>query len=142
MTKIARPGTENDQLRPVPAAHSDAMLTQVARATDAASAAGASGAIQVAQGAVDAVEDLHATMRQGAQEVPEFGRAFADLMEEQTRESVDTLRTFAQAVNWSDVAQAQGKLVTRSFLRIAQFNARYAQSLFRGMAVMPAALRR
>ena len=52
---------------------------------------------------------------------------------EQTRQSVDTLSAFARAVNWTDVAQAQSKLIAGSFLRISQFNARYGQFLLRGM---------
>ena len=68
-----------------------------------------------------------------AKESPEVGHAFAELLGEQTRQSVDTLSAFARAVNWTDVAQAQSKLIAGSFLRFSQFNARYGQFLLRGM---------
>ena len=77
-----------------------------------------------------------------AKESPEFGHAFTELLGEQTRQSVDTLSAFARAVNWTEVAQAQSKLIAGSFLRFSQFNARYGQFLLRGMTATAASPRR
>ena len=76
--------------------------------------------------------------RQLAKESPELGHAFTELLGEQTRQSVDTFSAFARAVNWTDVAQAQSKLIAGSFLRFSQFNARYGQFLLRGMTAAAA----
>ena len=55
---------------------------------------------------------------------------------------MDTFNAFARAVNWTDVAQAQGKLIAGSFLRFSQFNARYGEFLLRGMTATPTLTRR
>ena len=98
--------------------------------------------LSLAQRTADAAEDLYETTRQLAEESPEFGHAFAELLGEQTRQSVDTLSAFARAVNWTDVAQAQSKLIAGSFLRFSQFNARYGQFLLRGMTATATSPRR
>ena len=87
----------------------------------------------MAQRTADATEDLFETTRKLAEESPEFGRDFTELMSEQTRQSVDTFSAFARAVNWGDAAQAQSKLIAGSMQRISQFNARYGAFLLRGM---------
>jgi len=140
MTKIAYPAREHEQDLDL-ADRDDDTFTQVARATVKAGAEVARESVQLAQSATedlaqnatDVAEDVCGTARQLAEESPEFGRAFAELMGEQSRQSVDTLSAFARAVNWTDVAQAQSKLVAGSFLRMSQFNARYGQFLLRGM---------
>ena len=96
----------------------------------------------LAQRTADAAEDLYETTRQLAEESPEVGHAFAELLGEQTRQSMDTLSAFARAVNWTDVAQAQSKLIADSFLRFSQFNARYGQFLLRGMTATATSPRR
>ena len=73
---------------------------------------------------------------------PSLADAFAELLGEQTRQSVDTFSAFARAVNWTDVAQAQSKLIAGSFLRFSQFNARYGQFLLRGMTATATSPRR
>ena len=90
------------------------------------------------RGTADAAESLSQTTRELAQESPEFGRAFTELVGEQTRQSVDTLGAFSRAVNWTEVAQAQRELIASSFLRFSQFNARYGQFLLRGMTATSA----
>ena len=141
MTKIAHLKREYERDRAV-AERSDEKLTRVARATAKAGADVVRENDQVAQSTADATEDLYETTRQVAEESPEFGRDFAELLGEQTRQSVDTLSAFARAVNWTDVAQAQSKLFASSFLRISAFNARYAGFLLRGMAAIPKLSRR
>ena len=98
--------------------------------------------VQLAQRTAEAADDLYETTRQLAKESPEVGHAFAELLGEQTRQSVDTLSAFARAVNWTEVAQAQSKLIADSFLRVSQFNARYGQFLLRGMTATATSPRR
>ena len=132
MTKIAHIDRKREQDSAV-VEPSDESLTRVARATAKASTDVAREGVQVAQRTADAAEDLYETTRQLAKESPEVGEAFAELLGEQTRQSVDTLSAFARAVNWTDVAQAQSRLIAGSFRRISQFNARYSEFLLRGM---------
>ena len=140
MTKIAHLERKREQDSAV-AERNDEKLTRVARATAKAGADVARESVQLAQSATEAVdqsatdvaEDLYGTTRKLAEDSPEFGRDFADLLGEQTRQSVDTLSAFARAVNWTDVAQAQSKLIGGSFLRFSQFSARYGEFLLRGM---------
>jgi ABC-type transporter Mla subunit MlaD len=123
------------------AERTDEKLTRIARATAKAGADAARESLQLAQGATEAAahrvtdvaEDLGGTTRKLAEESPEFGRDFAELLGEQTRHNVDTLNAFARAVNWTEVAQAQSRLIAGSFLRFSQFSARYGEFLFRGM---------
>ena len=140
MTKIAHLERKPEQDSAV-AERSAEKLTRVTRATAEAGADVARESVQLtqkatealAQSATDFAEDGSGTTRQLAEGSPEVGRAFADLLGEQTRQSVDTLSALARAVNWTDVAQAQSKLIAGSFLRISQFNARYSEFLLRGM---------
>ena len=132
MTKIAHLEPKHEQDGAV-AERNDEKLTRVARATAKAGADVARYGVQGAQRTADAAEDLLETTRKLAEESPEFGRAFTELLGEQTRQSVDTFSAFARAVNWSDVAQAQSKLIAGSMQRISQFNARYGAFLLRGM---------
>ena len=141
MTKIAHLKREHEQDSAV-ADRSDEQLSRVARATAKAGADVASESVQVAQRTADAAEGLSETTRKLAEESPEVGRAFTDLLGEQTHQSVDTLSAFARAVNWTDVAQAQSKLIAGSFLRFSQFNARYGELLLRGMTATPRLTRR
>ena len=141
MTKIAHLERKREQDSAV-AERSDEKLTRVARATAKASADVARDSVQVAQSTADAAEDLYETTRQLAKELPEVGHAFAELLGEQTRQSVDTLSAFARAVNWTEVAQAQSELIAGSFLRFSQFNARYGQFLLRGMTATATSPRR
>ena len=138
MTKIAHLERNRERDSAV-AERNDEKLTRVARAT---AKAGADVARESVQHTADAAEDLYETTRQLAQDSPEFGRAFTELLGEQTRQSVDTLSAFARAVNWSEVAQAQSKLIAGSFLRFSQFNARYGQFLLRGMTATATSTRR
>ena len=62
-------------------------------------------AFEVAQRTADVAEDLVETTRKLAEESPEVGQAFTELLGEQTRQSVDTFSAFARAVNWTDVAR-------------------------------------
>jgi hypothetical protein len=55
---------------------------------------------------------------------------------------MDTLSAFARAVNWTEVAEAQGKLIAGSWLRISQFNAQYGAILLRGMTATAKSARR
>ena len=89
-------------------------------------------AFEVAQNATEAslrrddvAEDLSRRRASWRRNRPRLADAFTELLGEQTRQSVDTLSAFARAVNWTDVAQAQSKLIAGSFLRFSQFNARY-----------------
>jgi len=132
MTKIAHLKREHEQDGSV-AKRDDEKLTLVARATATAGADVARESVEVAQRTADTAENLFETTRKLAEESPDFGRAFTDLLGEQTRQGVDTFSAFARAVNWADVAEAQRKLIAGSFQRMAQFNARYGQSLLRGM---------
>ena len=141
MTKIAHLERKREQDSAV-AERNDEKLTRVARATAKAGTDVARESVEVAQRTADAAEDLYETTRQLAKESPEFGHAFAELLGEQTRQSVDTFSAFARAVNWTDVAQAQSKLIAGSFLRFSQFNARYGQFLLRGMTATATSPRR
>ena len=149
MTKVAHLERKREQDSDV-VERNDEKLTRVARATAKASADVARESAQVAQSTADALaqsttdaaEELYETTRQLAEESPEFGRAFTELLGEQTRQSVDTFSAFARAVNWTDVAQAQSKLIAGSFLRFSQFNARYGQFLLRGMTATAMSPRR
>lgn len=147
MPKIAHLSRERGQ-DSASAERTDEKLTRFARATANAGADAARESAQVAQSASEAVaqratevaEDLYGTTRKLAEESPEFGRDFAELLGEQTRHNVDTLSAFARAVNWTEVAQAQSRLIAGSFLRFSQFSARYGEFLLRGMtatATMP-----
>ena len=147
MPKIAHLSREHGQ-DSASAERTDEKLTRVARATTQAGADAARESVQVAQSATEAVaqratdiaEDLFGTTRKLAEQSPEFGREFAELLGEQTRQSADTLSAFARAVNWTEVAQAQSRLIAGSFLRFSQFSARYGEFLLRGMtatATMP-----
>ncbi len=142
MTKIAQVKREHEQDKGVDE-RNDEQLTRVATATAKASSDVARETMEVAQSNIDASQGLYeTTTRTMAKESPEFGRAFAELLGEQTRQSVDTLSAFARAVNWTDVAQAQTKLMASSFVRISQFNARYGEFLARGMTAIPTFSRR
>ena len=149
MTKIAHLDRKREQDSAV-GERNDEKLTRVARATAKAGADVARESVEVAQSATealaqrtaDAAEELYETTRQLAKESPEVGHAFAELLGEQTRQSVDTLSAFARAVNWTEVAQAQSKLIADSFLRFSQFNARYGQFLLRGMTATASSPRR
>jgi hypothetical protein len=140
MTKIAHLDRKREQESAVDE-RNDEKLTRVARATAEAGADVARESVQLAQNATevlaqratDVAEDLSGTTRQLAEGSPEVGRVFADLLGDQTRQGMDTLSAFARAVNWTDVAQAQSKLIAGSFLRFSQFNARYSEFLLRGM---------
>ena len=132
MTKIAHLDRKREQDSAV-VERNDEKLTRVARATAKAGADVARDGVQLAQRTADAADDLYETTRQLAKESPEVGHAFAELLGEQTRQSVDTFSAFARAVNWTDVAQAQSKLIADSFMRISQFNARYGAFVLRGM---------
>ena len=137
MTKIAHIKARREQdtsLRE----RSAEKLTRIARATADAADAAREGA----QSVTDAAEDLRETARKSAEESTEIGRSFVELMGEQTRQSVDTVNAFARAVNWSDIAQAQSRLIAGSLLRIGQFNARYRELLLRGMTATPTLPRR
>jgi hypothetical protein len=141
MTKIAHLDRKREQDSAV-SERDDEKLTRVARATAKASTDVAREGVQVAQRTADAAEELYETTRKLAKESPEVGEAFAELLGEQTRQSVDTLSAFARAVNWTEVAQAQSKLIAGSFLRFSQFNARYGQFLLRGMTATASSTRR
>jgi hypothetical protein len=132
MTKIAHRQRQHERDNAV-SERTDEKLTLVARGTAEAGADVAREGARLAQRATDAAEGVYERTRQLAEDSPEFGRAFAELLGEQTRESVDTLSAFARAVNWTEVAQAQSKLIAGSLLRISQFNAQYGQFLIRGM---------
>jgi hypothetical protein len=140
MPKIAHLNREHEQDGAF-AERSGEKLTRVARATAKASADVARESVQVAQSATEAAaqsatdvaKDLYGTTRKLAEETPEFSQDFAELLGEQTRQNMDTLGAFARAVNWTDVAQAQSKLMAGSFLRFSQFSARYGEFLLRGM---------
>jgi len=140
MTKIAHLERKPEQDSAV-AERIAQKLTGVTRATAEAGADVARESVQLtqkatealAQTATDFAEDLSGKTRQLAEASPEVGRAFADLLGEQTRQGMDTLSAFARAVNWTDVTQAQGKLIAGSFLRFSQFSARYSEFLLRGM---------
>ena len=122
MTKIAHLDRKREQESAI-ADRTDEKLTRVARATAKAGADVARESVQLAQNgtevlaqsAPDVAEDVSGTTRQLAEGSPEVGRAFADLLGEQTRQGVETLSAFARAVNWTDVAQAQSKLIAGSF---------------------------
>jgi hypothetical protein len=129
------------------AERTDEKLTRVAQETAKAGADAARESLELAQSATEAAahratdvaEDLGGTSKL-AEESPEFGRDFAELLGEQTRHNVDTLSAFARAVNWTEVAQAQSRLMAGSFLRFSHFSARYGEFLLRGMtatATMP-----
>ena len=141
MTKIAHLDRKREQDSAV-VERNDEKLTRVARATAKAGADVARDSVQLAQRTADAADDLYQTTRQLAKESPEVGHAFAELLGEQARQSVDTLSAFARAVNWTDVAQAQSKLMAGSFLRFSQFNARYGEILLRGMTATAMSPRR
>jgi hypothetical protein len=149
MPKIAHLSRGHEQDR-ASAERTDEKLTRVARATAEAGADAARGSVQLAQratgavtrSATDVAEELYGTTRKLAEASPEFGRGFAELLAEQTRQNVDTLSAFARAVNWTDVAQAQSKLIAGSFLRFSQFSARYGEFLLRGMTATASLPRR
>jgi hypothetical protein len=140
MPKIAHLSREHGQ-DAASAERTQAQLTRIARGTANAGADAARESVQVAQSATEAVaqratevaENLYGTTRKLAEESPEFGRDFAELLGEQTRHNVDTLSAYARAVNWTEVAQAQSKLIAGSFLRFSQFSTRYGEFLLRGM---------
>lgn len=117
-------------------------LTRLARATARVGADVARESVQLAQSTTQAAEGLYETARKSAKESPEFGRAFVDLLGEQTRQSVDTVNAFARAVDWTDIAQAQGKLIAGTLLRMSQFNAHYHELFLRGMTAIPPSPRR
>jgi len=149
MTKIAHLQRKREQDSAV-VERNDEKLTRVARATAKAGTDVARESVEVAQGATEALaqrtagaaEDLYEMTRQLAEDSPEIGHAFTELLGEQTRQSMDTLSAFGRAVNWTDVAQAQSKLIADSFVRISHFNARYGQFLLRGMTAAPRLARR
>ena len=141
MTKIAHLERKHEHDRDV-AERSAEKLTRVARATASAGADAARESTRLAQSATDAAEDLRETARKSAEESTEIGRSLVELMGEQTRQSVDTVNAFARAVNWTDIAQAQSKLIAGSLLRISQLNARYGELLLRGMTATPTLPRR
>ena len=141
MTKIAHLERKREQDSAV-SERDDEKLTRVARATAKAGADVARDSVRLAQRTADAADDLYETTGQSAKESPEVGYALGELLGEQTRQSVDTLSAFARAVNWTEVAQAQSKLIAGSFLRFSQFNARYGQFLLRGMTATATSPRR
>ncbi len=141
MTKIAHLERKHERDNAV-SERNDEQLTGVARATAKAGADVARGGAQLAQSTTDTAEDLSEKTRKLAKESPEVGHAFAELLGEQSRQSVDTFSAFARAVNWTEVAQAQSKLIVGSFLRFSQFNARYSQFLLRGMTATATSPRR
>lgn len=141
MPKIAHLNREHEQDGAI-AKRTDEKLTRVARAAPKPSTDVARESVQVAQSATevaaqsatDVAENLYAKTRKLAEKSPEFSQDFAELLSEQTRQSMETLGAFAHAVNWSEVAQAQTKLMASSFLRFSQFSARYGEFLLRGMS--------
>lgn len=138
MPKIAHIKREQDQNSAVAERNAE----QTSRDARATVKAGVDVARESVQVAADATHDLYETTRQMAKESPEFGHAFTGLLQEQTRQSMATLSTFARAVNWTDVAQAQSKFITDSIQRISAFNARYGESMIRGMTAITAQSRR
>jgi hypothetical protein len=141
MTKIAQLQREHEQDSAVPE-RNDERLTRVARATAKVGADVARESVRPAQGATDAAEDLYEATRKSAEESTEIGQVFVELLGEQTRQSVEALSAFTRTVNWTEVAQAQSKLIAGSLLRISQFNARYGDLLLRGMTAIPTLPRR
>lgn len=141
MTKIAHRTRDQEQNGAL-AERNEEVLTQVARASEKMGADVVRDAANVSRSAADAVEKLNETTLQLTKESPELGRAFAELLEEQTDESAETLSVFARSVNWSDVMHAQSRLMNSSFMRISQFNARYGQFMLRGMTAIPTLARR
>ena len=120
----------------------DETLARVARATASVGDDVARASTRLAQSVTDAAEDLRETTRKAAEESTEINRAFAEILGEQTRQSLDTVNAFARAVNWTDIAQAQSKLIAGSLLRISQLNASYRELLLRGMTATPTSTRR
>lgn len=66
----------------------------------------------------------------------------AEFLAEQTRQGMDAFGACARAGSWTDVADAQGRLVADSLTRIGRFNLRCGELLLRGMTTVPAAFRR
>src|SRR5687768_12683966 len=100
MTKIAHLDRKREQ--DSAADRSAEKLTRVERATAKAGADVARESVQLAQeatevlaeSATDVAEDVSGTTRQLAEGSPEVGRAFADLLGDQTRQGMDTLSAF------------------------------------------------
>ena len=135
MTKIAHLDRKNEQDNSVPE-RSDKPLTRVMRATAKAGADVAGETAQLAQTAADVTEGVYQTTRTLAETSPEVGQAFAELLAEQTRQNMETVSAFARAVNWTEVLEAQSRLMAGSLQRLSQFNARYREVFLRGMTAV------
>jgi hypothetical protein len=138
MTKIAHIEREHEQDVSV-SERKNEKLTRVARATVEA---GADAERKSAQRVTEAADDLYEASRKSAEESTEIGQVLLGLVEEQTRQSMDTWTVFARSVNWAEVAQAQSKLFADSLLRISQFNVRYREFFLRGMTLAATSPRR
>ena len=84
--------------------------------------------LQAAQRATGAaVEIERAVARRSAEGAAEFGQAFAELLNEQTRHGVETFRALTRTVDWDEAARIQGEFVRVSLERMAAFNRRYVE---------------
>jgi ABC-type transporter Mla subunit MlaD len=136
MPKIAHLERENERDNSL-VERSDEQLTRAMRATAKASADVAAENIQLVQRTAEVGDDLHRAPRPLAEDSPEVSRALAELLAEQARQNVDTVSAFTRAVNWTEVVEAQSRLIAGSLQRISQFNARYRAFFLRGMVAPP-----
>ncbi len=72
------------------------------------------------------------TARKSAEGTAEFGKLAMDLLNEQTKQSMQVAMAFGKLVKWDEVIQLQSELVRSSFERMNQLNSRYLE-LFRGV---------
>ena len=72
-----------------------------------------------------AAEVERAVACQSAEVTAELGRAFAELLEQQSRHNVEAVRALNRAVDWDGVARIQAELVRTSLERGAEFVRRY-----------------
>ena len=111
--------------------------TEVTReATDRAVDAARQG-LHVVERTVDAAAEMErAVVRRSVEGTAELGRAFVDLMGQQTRQNLETLKALSEAVDWDQVAKAidwdrvlhiQGEYLRVSLERAGQLTQRYLE---------------
>jgi hypothetical protein len=81
---------------------------------------------QIGQNTVGAALDLERAMaRRSAEGVTEVGQVFAELAQEQARNSVETFLALTRTLHWSQAAQIHGDFLRASLERAAEFTRRY-----------------
>jgi hypothetical protein len=85
--------------------------------------------LQVVQRAADAAgKAQRETAQRSAEGTAELGQALMELVQQQSRQNVQTLTALTRAVRWDEVLQAQGEFVRASVERMAQFTQRWLET--------------